>query len=221
MDESRSCDGARTCSPRSAASPCSGSGCSPSATASVSDVEEDVFRAVNDLPEFLYPVLWPVQQLGALVVGPIVAVVALIARKPRLAIAALVVTALKLLSERVVKSLVSRQRPGTSVGDINDRGDVSLAGESFVSGHAVLAAALACDHRSVPPRPVAARPVGRSSASWRSAASTSAPTTPSTSSAAPASASPSARSLNLILGVPAEGEREEAEQPMQPPAVTP
>jgi membrane-associated phospholipid phosphatase len=111
---------------------------------SVSDVEEEAFRAVNDLPDFLYPFMWPLQQLGVLVVGPIVAVVALLARRPRLAVAALAVTALKLLSERAVKALVSRQRPGTSVGDINDRGDVSLAGESFVSGHAVLAAALAC-----------------------------------------------------------------------------
>jgi undecaprenyl-diphosphatase len=111
---------------------------------SVSDLEEGGFRAVNDLPGFLYPLLWPVQQLGVIVVGPIVAVIALVARKPRLAVAALAVTALKLLSERGVKALVSRQRPGTSVGDIHARGDVSLGGESFVSGHAVLAAALAC-----------------------------------------------------------------------------
>ena len=111
---------------------------------SVSDVEEGAFRGVNDLPGFLYPLLWPVQQLGVIVVGPIVAVVALVARKPRLAIAAVIVTVLKLLSERGVKALVSRQRPGTSIGDIHARGDVSLGGESFVSGHAVLAAALAC-----------------------------------------------------------------------------
>ena len=40
--------------------------------------------------------------------------------------------------------MVSRERPGTSVGpDIHVRGDVSVIGESFVSGHAVLIAALA------------------------------------------------------------------------------
>ena len=110
---------------------------------SVSGLEEDVFRAVNDLPEAFYPVLWPVQQLGVLVVGPIVAIAALLARRPRLALAALIATLAKLWLERVVKSMVSRERPGTSVGDINARGDVSLSGESFVSGHAVLAAALA------------------------------------------------------------------------------
>ncbi len=38
--------------------------------------EEAVFHAVNDLPGFLYPVLWPFQQMGVLVVGPILAVAA-------------------------------------------------------------------------------------------------------------------------------------------------
>ena len=110
----------------------------------LSEVEESVFRAVNDLPGWLEPVAWPFQQLGALFVGPLVAVVALALHRYRLAIAALVVTAAKLLGERGVKAMVSRQRPGTSVGaDIEARGDVHLTGESFVSGHAVLVAALA------------------------------------------------------------------------------
>jgi undecaprenyl-diphosphatase len=113
---------------------------------SVSDFEEDVFRAINDLPGgALYTVLWPFQQLGVLVVGPIAAVVALILRRFRLAGALLVATVAKLASERAVKALVSRQRPGTSVGgDVHLRGDVSISGESFVSGHAVLIAVVAC-----------------------------------------------------------------------------
>jgi undecaprenyl-diphosphatase len=106
--------------------------------------ERSVFRTVNNLPGFLYPVLWPFQQLGALVVGFGVGVVAVLLRRFRLAVAALIATAAKLGCERIVKSLVSRQRPGTSIGpDIHARGDVSLIGESFVSGHAVLVAALA------------------------------------------------------------------------------
>jgi undecaprenyl-diphosphatase len=110
----------------------------------VSDVEEDLFRALNDLPDALSSVSWPFQQLGALLIGPVVAIVAALARKYRLAVAALIVTAAKLVLERVVKAIVSRERPGTSIGgDINARGDVSTAGESFVSGHAVLATALA------------------------------------------------------------------------------
>jgi undecaprenyl-diphosphatase len=111
---------------------------------SVSDLEEDLFRAVNDLPQALYPVAWPFQQVGALVAGPVVAIVALVLRRYRLAAAALIVTASKLVLERVVKAIVTRERPGTSIGsDIETRGDVSIAGESFVSGHAVLATALA------------------------------------------------------------------------------
>lgn len=110
----------------------------------VSDIEEAWFRAANDLPGWLYPVVWPFQQLGALVLGPVVAIVALVLGKHRLAVAAVAVTVLKLASERAVKAIVSRQRPGTSIGpDVELRGDVHLAGESFVSGHAVLVAGLA------------------------------------------------------------------------------
>ena len=93
----------------------------------VSSFEERVFRAINDLPGALYPVLWPFQQLGAILVGPLVAVVALVLRKYRLAIAALLVTVAKLVLERVVKAMVSRQRPSTSIGlDIHRRGTVSV-----------------------------------------------------------------------------------------------
>ncbi|MBV9951145.1 MAG: phosphatase PAP2 family protein [Acidimicrobiia bacterium] len=110
----------------------------------VSDPEESLFKAVNDLPGALYPVLWPFQQLGVLVVGPLAALVAAITRRFRLALLLLVATVAKLGLERVVKTIVSRRRPGTTIGPhIHARGDVSLHGESFVSGHAVLIAAIA------------------------------------------------------------------------------
>jgi undecaprenyl-diphosphatase len=106
--------------------------------------ERDVFDAVNGLPDWLYPPAWPIQQLGVLVIGPIVALVAALTRRFRLALAALLATVAKLTLEQVVKAMVSRERPGTSIGgDIETRGDVSVRGESFVSGHAILAAALA------------------------------------------------------------------------------
>jgi membrane-associated phospholipid phosphatase len=106
--------------------------------------EESAFHWVNDLPGWLYPVLWPGQVLGALAVVPILAVAALIARQYWLALAVVIVGVAKLVTERIVKAMVTRERPGTSIGsDINARGDVSLTGESFVSGHAILAAALA------------------------------------------------------------------------------
>jgi membrane-associated phospholipid phosphatase len=110
----------------------------------VSSFEESVFHAINNLPGALYPILWPFQQLGAVLVGPLVALVALILRRYRLAIAALLATVAKLVLERVVKAMVSRQRPATSIGaDVHRRGNVSVTGEAFVSGHAVLVAALA------------------------------------------------------------------------------
>jgi undecaprenyl-diphosphatase len=106
--------------------------------------ERSIFRAINDLPNFLYRPLWPFQQLGALAVGPVVALVAALFRRFRLAIAVLIATVGKLALERVVKAMVTRQRPGTSVGgDVHLRGDVTATGESFVSGHAVLIAAIA------------------------------------------------------------------------------
>ena len=76
--------------------------------------------------------------------GPIVAIICVLLKRYRLAIAVLIATVAKLVLERGVKALVSRQRPGTSIGaDVHLRGDVSATGESFVSGHAVLIAALA------------------------------------------------------------------------------
>jgi glycosyltransferase 2 family protein len=106
--------------------------------------ERSVFHAINDLPNVLYRPLWPFQQLGALAIGPIVALVAAVLHRFRLAAAVVTATVAKLLLERVVKLLASRQRPGTSIGSgVHLRGDVSAVGESFVSGHAVLVTAIA------------------------------------------------------------------------------
>lgn len=105
--------------------------------------EVELFRTINDLPGMLYPLLWPFQQLGVLIIGPLVALIAALTGRRRLALAALLVTVAKLVVERGVKAMVTRERPATSIGsDIETRGDVHLSGESFVSGHALLVAAL-------------------------------------------------------------------------------
>jgi len=110
----------------------------------VSGFEESAFRAVNDLPGALYPLLFPFQQVSAILVAPLVAVVAAFYRRFRLAGMLLLAALAKLGSERIVKAIVSRQRPATSIGpDVHRRGIVSIHGESFVSGHAVLVAAMA------------------------------------------------------------------------------
>jgi undecaprenyl-diphosphatase len=105
--------------------------------------EAGIFHAVNDAPSWLYNPLWPFQQAGNLVLGPAVAAVAALLRRWRLAAGALLVTVLKLLLERLVKEVVTRGRPGSTVDDAILRGDVSAHGLSFVSGHAILVTALA------------------------------------------------------------------------------
>jgi osmoprotectant transport system substrate-binding protein len=107
----------------------------------VSGPERFLFHAINDLPGWLYPLMWPLQQLGNLVAGFIVAVVALVFRRWRLAIAAVIVSFVDL--EPLMKRLVVRDRPGTTVPNAVLRGDVPVGGQSFPSGHAVLIASLA------------------------------------------------------------------------------
>ncbi len=119
----------------------------------VGSVERSVFRFFNELPEWLYRPLWLFQQFGNIVVAfGIVLVVAALLRKPRLAAAAVLGVVAKLGLERVVKKVVERSRPGTSVGDIIARGQVSESGLSFVSGHAVITTAFAVALTAVLPR---------------------------------------------------------------------
>lgn len=110
----------------------------------VGPAEESVFRALNELPEWLYRPLWVFQQLGNVVVAVLVVLgIAALLRNRRLAIAAVLGLVAKLVLERVVKAVVERERPGTSVGDVVARGEVSLDGLSFVSGHATITTAFA------------------------------------------------------------------------------
>jgi undecaprenyl-diphosphatase len=113
-------------------------------TERVSGFEAAIFRAINHLPDALFPVANTAQFLGILGVGPIVALVALLCRRARLAIAALLVTAGKLAVEKlVIWPLVFRARPGTSTPGAIVRGDTPVAGAAFVSGHVILITALA------------------------------------------------------------------------------
>jgi membrane-associated phospholipid phosphatase len=110
----------------------------------VGNVERSVFHAINDLPGGLYPVLWPFQQFGNLLIALVVGiVVALALRQWWVAAAVAVAVVLKLLGEQAVKEVVQRSRPGTTIGDVTMRGDVSAHGLSFVSGHAVIVTAVA------------------------------------------------------------------------------
>ncbi|MGH2629876.1 MAG: phosphatase PAP2 family protein [Actinomycetota bacterium] len=115
----------------------------PASSGDVGGPERSIFEAVNGLTGALEPAMFGVQFLGVLAIGPLVALIALIARRPRLAIAALVVTAGKLVAEGLVWQVVHRERPGVTEPAAVVRGGTSVAGKSFVSGHVVIVSALA------------------------------------------------------------------------------
>ena len=110
----------------------------------VGSAERSVFNAINGLPDWLYRPLWIFQQFGNLVVALLVVlVVAALLRRADLAAAGFVAVVAKLLLERVIKSVVERSRPGTTVTDAILRGEVSPGGLSFVSGHVTITVAVA------------------------------------------------------------------------------
>jgi membrane-associated phospholipid phosphatase len=105
--------------------------------------EETVFEAVNHLPSSLEPVMHAAQFLGVVVIGPIVAIIALVLRRWRLAAAAVIITIGKLAAEQLVWQIVQRDRPGTTEPNAIVRGGTPTTGLSFVSGHVVITTALA------------------------------------------------------------------------------
>lgn len=113
-------------------------------TGEVPGWEQAIFHAINGLPDFLEKPMWLFQLTGLVAVPAAIAVVALLFRKWRLAIALVLLIPMKLFVERmVVKQVVERQRPWTSIceGDetcANFR-DAPKEGLSFVSGHAIIA----------------------------------------------------------------------------------
>jgi undecaprenyl-diphosphatase len=109
----------------------------------VGSLEAGAFRAINGLPEALSPLMTKVQLIGILAVGPAFAIVALVFRRWRLAVAGILVTVGKLLAERSVWQFVQRERPGVTIPDAIVRGDTATTGLSFVSGHVVLLVGLA------------------------------------------------------------------------------
>jgi len=116
----------------------------------ISPAEARVFHAFNGLPDALYPLLWLPMQLGNLVVGTAVGLLAaVLERDIGVAVGVVLATVLKVAVERIVRRrmagfLVVRQRPGTSEeGAILRGGDVPKSGPSFPSGHVILAAAMA------------------------------------------------------------------------------
>ncbi|WP_324277900.1 phosphatase PAP2 family protein [Blastococcus brunescens] len=105
----------------------------------VGSLERRVFASLNGLPDALRAPLWLAQTAGVLAVPLVVAAAALVLRHWRLAVAAVLLVPAKLGVERdLLKVLVPRERPGTTIPGAVLR-DVPSAGPSFPSGHALIA----------------------------------------------------------------------------------
>lgn len=104
--------------------------------------EASVFEAVNGLPDALYPVVWPVMQLGSLAGALGVAVVAGW-RTRRLSVGVCTAGAVGVtwMAAKYVKDLVGRGRPFGVGLEVHLR-DHAASGLGYVSGHSALAAAL-------------------------------------------------------------------------------
>jgi membrane-associated phospholipid phosphatase len=107
----------------------------------VGDREQEVFRAVNGLPDSLYLPAWAVMQLGTLGAAPVTAAVACLAHDRALAGRLLAGGAGTWVLAKGVKRLVHRPRPAALVSGARCRGP-DATGLGFVSGHAGVAAAL-------------------------------------------------------------------------------
>jgi undecaprenyl-diphosphatase len=100
-----------------------------------------VFRAVNGVDVVPFVLVWPVMQLGNLLVVPACVLLAAVFRRWRLAAALLLAGAGTYYAAKVVKDIVVRGRPDDLLDDVVIRGTAAL-GRGFVSGHAAVVAAL-------------------------------------------------------------------------------
>ena len=109
---------------------------------SISDLEADAFRFVNDLPSLPFAVVWVPMQLGNFLVVPAAVLVALLARRWRLALGLALAGGAVYALAKVVKRFVERGRPDTLLEDVLIRG-ATPHGLGFVSGHIGVVTALA------------------------------------------------------------------------------
>ncbi len=110
--------------------------------ATVSELEEDLFRLVNRWPDWLQGPTWPLMQLGAAAVIPVAAVVVYVVwRRREVATAVFAAGAAAWVLAKVVKAFVERGRPQALLDDVILRPE--WTGLGFVSGHAAVAFAMA------------------------------------------------------------------------------
>jgi undecaprenyl-diphosphatase len=107
----------------------------------VSAPETGVFRVLNAVDVLPFVLVWPVMQLGNVLVVPATALLAAALRRWRLAGGLLLGGTATYLLAKVVKGLVTRGRPDGLLTDVVIRG-AEAHGRGFVSGHAAVVVAL-------------------------------------------------------------------------------
>jgi membrane-associated phospholipid phosphatase len=108
----------------------------------VPGAEAAVFGVLNGTTVLPFLLVWPVMQLGNVLVVPVSALVAAGFRRWRLATELLIAGAGTYALAKVVKGIWPRGRPEGLLEDVIIRGDAAL-GRGFVSGHAATLTALA------------------------------------------------------------------------------
>jgi undecaprenyl-diphosphatase len=106
--------------------------------------EAAVFRLFNELalPDWTWPGVWLVMQLGVIGAVPLVAVVAVATRHLRLALDAVLAAGSIYLIAKVIKEFVQRGRPDSLLDEVHILGEPA-GGLGYVSGHSAVAVALA------------------------------------------------------------------------------
>ena len=104
--------------------------------------EERLFIDINDLPGFIWPIVWVPMQIGSLVGSlVVVALIGIISRSWRLTAAALVASQVAWWGAKWVKGLVGRGRPSEYIANVHLR--EHAGGLGYASGHSAVAFALA------------------------------------------------------------------------------
>jgi glycosyltransferase 2 family protein len=117
----------------------------------ISATETQLFRAINGLPDALFPAVWPVMQAGAFGAVPAAAALAAARGRPQLAIRLAASGTASYLLAKGVKAVVRRGRPRDLLEQVTMRGKTDT-GLGYLSGHAAVSAALASAAHGALPR---------------------------------------------------------------------
>ena len=106
----------------------------------VPDQEAEVFRAINDLPDWIAWLVRPVMQLGVFWAGPLVALVLVVWGRRTAGATVLISTVGAYLLVRASKQMIGRDRPVELIQNLHLRD--AAEGLGFPSGHSAVAMAL-------------------------------------------------------------------------------